>query len=248
MPVFMLRRGGGMPQVEFGWNQNLASMPGLSFASHLSNNITEAQMMAGLSVSNGELVVDMQAMFDAGALLNAVGVMWLTGAPKFKAPAEVIASVELPASASTALENAVFGPVLYYYADDGPSTTESRPPGTGTGSPVFQSRLFGRQGSGVRGVQYTDWGSLSALTQNTNFCTGIMMAENYSDLRGGVFRQGNTYPPTTSATATTDVRNFNGSSDFPVGHRLRLGLMVRMNGNTNLPTIKIRLLRVIYVP
>lgn len=224
----------------FGWDNDLAEVPALEFDAALSSSITEAQLLAGLSVSSGKLVIDMDAMLSAGASSGAIGVAWLTG--KFQAGAGCYLDGDQPVSTGSSANNGSAGVALYHFADADPGTAPSAPPGGGL---ALMTMEWGRAGSGSRQYTRQTWSSALSGAANADFVGGTLDICLYTNGRVGIVRQGNTYPPSTSSTAIIDSRSVN-SAELAADHRLRLALFVRLTGTASLPTTSIRRLDLRY--
>lgn len=227
---------------EYAWNNDLAGLPSLTFDATLSSSITEAQMLAGLSISSGALRVDLNAMLSAGASSGAFGVMWLTG-KVVAGPGQLYMDCNNTTSTGTGANNGMIGLALYYYADSG-DASPSNPPG---GSAAYTSAELGRQGSGSRGYNRVAFGAAFASSANSDFVAQTLDWLPYSNGRAGIVRSGAAYPPVASSIAISESRSVN-SAPMADTHRGRLALIVRLTGTTSLPTIDIRRVQLDYTP
>lgn len=241
----ILNSGGGSVDTTFGWDNDLTAVPTLSLDEDLSVNVTQAQLLAGLSVSSGALVVDMQAMVDAGAApgLSSVAVAWLDAVPKFKAPAELYCDAINTTSTGSSDNNGTAGFAMYYYTDED-ALTPSNPPNSGG---TFCSVELGRVISGNRGTKRQAFGTVSGgdLNLNYTYTHGSIQAAKYPTSRSGRGGGGNTYPPIDYSIGIPDNRPVN-AAPFHDDHRLRVALIVRLTGTLLLPTMTFRKMELLY--
>lgn len=234
--------GGGAGVTSYGWDNDLVDVPAFDFDATLSSSITQAQLEAGLSVSAGALVINLDDMIAAGASVGAFGVAWLTDR-LWSGPAQLYMDCNNTTSTGTSADNGMVGLALYYYADSG-DASPSNPPG---GSAAYTSAELGRQGSGSRGYNRVAFGAAFASSANSNFVAQTLDWLPYSNGRSGIVRQGATYPPTSSTSVFTEQRPVS-AAPMADTHRGRLALIVRLTGAGTLPTIDIRRVRLDYRP
>lgn len=234
--------GGGGGITTYGWDDDLDAVPSFDFDTTLSSGITEAQLSAGLTVSAGALIINMDDMLTAGASSGALAVAWLTG-KTLQAPTQVyVAGAGAAANTGSGTNNGLAGLALYYYADAGDAAPSNAP----GGSAALASMEWGLASGGARSTSRQNWGAAAASTANANFIAGTIDACRLTNGRTGIVRSGASYPPT-GGLAATDSRA-TSSAAFADDHRLRLALIVRLTGSTSLPTISIRQARVDYRP
>ena len=243
--------GGLLPQVQpaadppatrFGWDNDLLELPELEFDATLSSSITEAQLLAGLSLDTGALVVNLADMITAGASVGAFGVAWLTD-KLWSGPAQLYADCNNTVSTGSPADNGMVGLALYYYATPD-AASPSNPPG---GSVAYTSAELGRQGSGSRGYNRVAFGAAVASSANNDFVAQTLDWLPYGNGRSGIVRQGGTYPPATSTSVLTEQRPVSAAAMADT-HRGRLALIVRLTGAGTLPTIDIRRVQLDYTP
>lgn len=227
---------------EYAWNNDLGALPALTFDATLSSSITEAQMLAGLSISSGALRVNLADMITAGASVGAFGVMWLTG-KVIAGPAQLYMDCNNTVSTGSGTNNGMVGLALYYYADSG-DASPSVPPG---GSIAYMSAELGRQGSGSRGYNRAPFGAAFTTSANSDFVAQTLDWLPYSNGRNGIVRQGSSYPPNTSTSVLAEQRA-TFSAPMAADHRGRLAVIVRLTGSGTLPTIDIRRVQLDYQP
>lgn len=238
-----LRNPSVAPVTQFGWQDNLSAVPELEFDSGLSSSITEAQLLAGLSVSSGALVINMADMITAGAPVGAFGVAWLTGKIILPPAQLYLDGAGSPANTGSATNNSFAGLALYHYAT-ADAASPSNPPG---GSATLASMEWGLGGSGSRQYNRQAWGAAAASAANVDFVGGTIDACRLTNGRIGIVRQGSVYPPVASSLAVTDSRATSSGAIVDAA-RLRLALIVRLTGSGTLTTISIRQCRLDYRP
>lgn len=245
MGYFGAPRAAPVPLVtRFGWADDLTALPDLEFDASLSSGITEAQLLAGLSVSSGALRAQLADMISAGASVGAIAVAWLT-ARVLKAPTQLYTDGQLvTANTGSATNNGLLGLALYHFADGEEATSPSNPPG---GSQPLASMEWGLAGSGARQFSRQSWGAAAAGAANVDLVGGTVDACALTNGRTGIVRQGNAYPPASSSSAVTDSRAIT-SGTMVEAHRLRLALIVRLTGSGTLPTMTIRRCQLDYRP
>jgi hypothetical protein len=237
-----LRNPSVAPVTRFGWDNDLSAVPELEFDSGLSSSITEAQLLAGLSVDAGALVVNLADMITAGASVGAFGVAWLT--PRlWSGPAQLYADCNNTTSTGAPADNGMVGLALYYYAT-ADAASPSNPPG---GSAAYMSAELGRQGSGSRGTNRVAFGAALASSANSDFVGQTLDWLPYSNGRNGIARSGSSYPPNISTTVFAESRAVS-AAPMAADHRGRLALIVRLTGSGTLPTIDIRRAQLDYRP
>ena len=242
--------GGLLPQVQpaadppptrFGWDNDLLELPELEFYASLSSSITEAQLLAGLSLDTGALVVNLADMITAGASVGAFGVAWLSDL--WSGPAQLYADCNNTTSTGTSADNGMVGLALYYYATPD-AASPSNPPG---GSATLMSAELGRQSSGSRGTNRVAFGAAAADSINSDFVGQTLDWQPYSNGRNGIVRSGSSYTPNVSSSAQVESRSVS-SAPMAEAHRGRLALIVRLTGAGTLPTIDIRRVQLDYRP
>lgn len=247
-----LFNGGLLPQVrpaadppatQFGWADDLPDLPALEFDSTLSSGITEAQLLAGLSVSSGALVINMADMITAGASVGAFGVAWLTGKILMPPTQLYVDGAGSPTNTGSATNNSFAGLALYHFAA-AEAASPTSPPG---GSAALASMEWGLGGSGSRQYNRQSWGAAAASAANVDFVGGTIDVCRFTNGRAGIVRQGAAYPPVSSSLAITDARAITNTPIVDAA-RLRLALIVRLTGSSTLTTISIRQCRLDYRP
>ena len=243
--------GGLLPQVQpaadppatrFGWDNDLLELPEMEFDASLSSSITEVQLLAGLSLDTGALVVNLADMITAGASVGAFGVAWMT--PRlWSGPAQLYADCNNTISTGTSADNGMVGLALYYYAT-ADAASPSNPPG---GSAAYMSAELGRQSSGSRGTNRVAFGAAAAASANSDFVGQTLDWQPYSNGRNGIVRSGSSYPPNVSSSAQVESRAVS-AAPMAADHRGRLALIVRLTGAGTLPTIDIRRVQLDYRP
>lgn len=243
--------GGLLPQVQpaadppatrFGWDNDLLELPNLEFDASLSSSITEAQMLAGLSISSGSLRISMAAMRAAGAGTGAIGVAWLAGRI-WSGPAQLYMNANSAVSTFNLSDQCTAGIALYYYASDAELSPSSPPNAIRS----FMTLEFGLNSSGVRGYNHLGFASGTTSQANTNFIAGTLDWLPYSNARSGIVRSGDTYPPNTSSSVNQTDRAVLAA---PMGenHRGRPALIVRLTGSGVLSSVDIRVVQLDYRP
>lgn len=231
------------PATQFGWQDDLVDVPALTFDAGLSSGISEAQLLAGLSISSGALVINMADMITAGASVGGFGVAWLTE-QILQPPMQLyLDGAGSPANTGSATNNSFAGLALYHFASD-VAASPSNPPG---GSATLASMEWGLGGSGARQYNRQSWGAAAASAANVAFVGGTIDACRFTNGRIGIVRQGGAYPPVDSTSAIADSRAITSGNILDAA-RLRLALIVRLTGSGTLTTISIRQCRLDYRP
>lgn len=237
-----LRNPSVAPVTRFGWDNDLAAVPALEFDATLSSSITEAQLLAGLSIDAGALVVNLADMITAGASVGAFGVAWMT--PRlWSGPAQLYVDCNNTTSTGTSADNGMVGFALYYYATSD-AASPSNPPG---GSAAYMSAELGRQSSGSRGYNRVAFGAALAGSANSDFVGQTLDWLPYSNGRNGIVRSGSSYPPNVSSAVFGESRAVS-AAPMAEAHRGRLALIVRLTGAGTLPTIDLRRVQLDYRP
>lgn len=231
------------PATQFGWADDLTALPELEFDATLSSSINEAQLLAGLSISSGALVVDMDDMITAGASVGAFGVAWLTDTILLPPTQLYVDGAGSLANTGSATNNSFAGLALYHFAT-ADAASPSNPPG---GSFALASMEWGLGGSGSRQYNRQSWGAAAASAANVAFVGGTIDVCRFTNGRAGIVRQGAAYPPVSSSIAITDSRAIPNTPIVDAA-RLRLALIVRLTGSGTLTTISIRQCRLDYRP
>lgn len=218
------------PVTEFGWSVDaLGGMPALTFDPLTSSGITEAQMMAGLSVSDGMLRADLGAMLVAGASAGARGVMWLT-APDLKAPASCFSDGEIiTASGGGSGKSGYLGWVMGHYNAASDAAPSAPTAGTGVTTGALMALLWGINTAGSRSGRAYPWSSAPAgVSANQPFYSGW---GNVADLDIGnsiQARTGIAFPPSGN-NAVSGGRGAVGTGlPLVAAHRLRIGIIVEI--------------------
>ena len=231
------------PATQFGWQDNLLELPALTFDAGLSSGISEAQLLAGLSLSSGALVINMADMITAGASVGAFGAAWLTE-QNINLPSQLYTDgAGSPANTGSATNNSFAGLALYHFAT-AEAASPSNPAG---GTEALASMEWGLGGSGSRQHNRQSWGAAFASAANVDFVGGTVDVCRFTNGRTGIVRQGGTYPPVASTSAVTDSRAITNTPIVDAA-RLRLALIVRLTGSATLTTISIRQCRLDYRP
>jgi len=241
--------GGGAPAANaFGWDNDLSGMPSLTYDSALSTNVTEAQMLAGMSVVNGAIRFDLTAIRAAGAGSGptARGVLWIDAAALGAAPYWLyVDGTVVDAPTGTNNHAGHVGVALYYYAaaaDASPSLLPSAGVGFTTGNMASIGLGTANTGSiGFSQAKRHAW-SAAAFPGAGPHNGGWLNIMPLDITPAGWVRWGATYPPVTSSVTVANGRtSTNAGARLAPTHRLRMALIVEPLGlGTQLPTIDIR--------
>lgn len=214
------------------WDNDLASVPALEWDSTYATGITEAQFLAGLSVSSGALVVDTSAMTGASAAFQAR--VWLMGesgpAMGFRA--------ELDVDSYPAGESAQLAYCIHHLASAG--VAPSTPSGGATSSGLV-FRLF-QNGSAQARLQYGLFDGTPLETAGQTFSRlggAISPIDVLSPVAWG--RSTVSYAAATMNNSLADQRSAN--DELPSTSRLRACLEVSRSGTAGDAIFHVTLIR-----